>query len=453
MIKPGPPASLDGPSSTIDPTAATTSSQAMPNPVTAADIAGGVPQELFRLAPIPILVEDWSEVKRRIDALRESGVADLDAYIEANPGLIDELRRLHSIVDANEATLSLFEADSKEIFHAWSRQLLPADRFSNSQVLRGMLLGHTSCQGERTLTSLKGRKVPIVWRCALPDKIEQYRRLHFYAFDVTEYKENSARLDALRAEMAHSQRVSTVDQLVASITHEIGQPLAAIRTAIEAAIRWLGRKEPHVTEAVAALRNAARWTDDTTEICRRLRGFLGNAPIQARRLDCAEIIESAMLLVAPEANAKSISLRKEVEPGLTAFADHIHVQQVLTNLLINSVHAIAARGRDGEAFVRVRAVSYSEMHVLFEVVDSGCGIDSADPQAVFQPFLSTKRDGMGMGLPISKSIVESHGGKIWVGSTGKTGTRFCFTLPRPETAANDAVDVHANDAGTLIRDS
>jgi two-component system, LuxR family, sensor kinase FixL len=405
---------------------------------------------LFRHAPIPILVEDWSGIKQRIDALRASGVEDLDEYIDAHPGLIEELRGLHSFVDANDATLSLFNTDSKDVFYAWSRQLLPADRFSNSQVLRAMFNGQSSAQGERTLVSLNGRKVPIVWRCSLPDDIAQFQRLHFYAFDVTEYKENSQRLDALRAQMAHTARVSMVGQLVASITHEIGQPLAAIRTSIEASVRWLERREPNVTEAITALRNASRWTDDTSEICRRLRAFLGDAPIETTCLNCEEIIDSAMSLVAPEANSRSIALHKDVEPAVTAFADRIQVQQVLTNLLINSVHAVETAGRGEAGLVHVRAKAQDEMYTLFEVIDTGCGITNADPDAVFEPFLSTKRDGMGMGLPISKSIVESHGGKIWVASTDETGTHFCFTLPRSCAQPPGTGRIHFVDSGRRI---
>lgn len=393
--------------------------------------------DLFQFAPIPILVEDWLGIKQRIDCLRANGVEDLDAYLDQHPDFIEELRRQHSFVDANDAALSLFDAESKEVFFAWARQLLPANRLSNSQVLCAMFEKRTSCQGERTLTTLTGKKVPIVWRCSLPDEYDRYRRLHFYAFDVTEYKENSDKLQALRAEMARTARVSMAGQLVASITHEIGQPLSAIRTSLDAIARWLDRPQPDVDEALAASRHASRWTHDTSEICRRLRSFLVHAPIEATKLDCAEIIDSATLLVAPDATAKTIPIVKDIEPGVTAFADRIQLQQVLTNLLINGMHAIEAAGNDDrKALLRVRAASYGDTQTLFEVIDTGCGIKTPQPDAVFQPFSSTKSDGMGMGLPISKTIVETHGGKIWIAETGVDGTRFCFTLPRSAESAS-----------------
>ncbi|WP_176054714.1 sensor histidine kinase [Paraburkholderia caribensis] len=399
-------------------------------PVNTGDTAStnGASYDLFRTAPIPILVEDWSGIRQRLSALREDGVVDLERYFEEHPDFIHELRKLHMFVDANDATLSLFDAASKEVFFAHARELLPADRFSNSQVLRAMFDGLPSCQGERTLTSLAGRKVPIVWRCALPDDIEKYRHLHFYAFDVTEHKENTNRLEALRAEMAHSARVSMAGQLVASITHEIGQPLAAIRTGIDAAIRWLSRLQPNVDEALATLRNATRWADDTSEICLRLRSFLGGAPIEAQTLDCREVVDSVLTLVSSEANANNILLHKNVERGATVFAERIYVQQVLTNLVLNSIHAITAADRKEAASIELRVARFNMTHTVFEVIDSGGGIQAANPDDIFQPFLSTKREGMGMGLSLCKSIVESHGGKIWVASTGPDGTRICFTL-------------------------
>ncbi|HEF5873761.1 TPA: histidine kinase [Burkholderia cenocepacia] len=394
---------------------------------------------LFRRAPIPILIEDWSGIKRWIDTLKARGVTDLDAYLDAHPDVIDEMRRLHAFVDANDATLSLFEAASKDAFFAAAGQLLPASRLSNSQVLHAMFAGRSSCQGERTLSTLTGRKVPIVWRCSLPADDDAYRRLHFYAFDVTEYKENSERLDALRAQLARTARVSMMGQLVASITHEIGQPLGAIRTALDAAVRWLERSEPDIAEATAAFRHASRWTDDMANICRRLRGFLAGAPVEAVDLDCAEVVASAMQLVASEASAHAITLAAEVAAGTTAHADRIQLQQVLTNLLINGIHAIDAAPADArERLLRVRAGRYDDTHTLFEVADDGCGIAGAPRDAIFQPFSSTKRDGMGMGLPISKSIVEAHGGTIWIGDTGPHGTRICFTLPSSAHAAAGA---------------
>lgn len=384
--------------------------------------------DAFRFAPIPILIEDWSGIKRWVDALKASGVRDLDAYLDAHPHVIEELRGMHAFVDANDATLALFDVASKEEFFAHARSLLPANRPSNAQVLRAMFHGEAACQGERTLTSLAGRRIPIVWRCSLPADPERYHRLHFYAFDVTEYKKNDERLQALRAEMARTARVSLAGQLTASITHEISQPISAAQTSLDAALRWLNRDTPEIAEATEAIVEAARWMGDTTEICRSLRGFLSRSPARPALQRVSEVVESAMVLIAPEAAARHVTITRTVDPALAVLVDRVQLQQVLGNLLINGIHALQGTAGDNRREIAI-AVSRSGDDVLFEVSDTGHGMDARTCASLFQPFFSAKPEGMGLGLSISKSIVEAHGGRIWVASTGASGTRFCFTLP------------------------
>ncbi|EEF26313.1 conserved hypothetical protein, partial [Ricinus communis] len=233
---------------------------------------------LFSFAPIPILIEDWSLVFEALCALQDDGIHDIDQYFDERPEAVGELRKLHRFVDANEAAIRLFEAASREDFLERAKMLLPANRGSNSAVYRAMFKRQSACQGERMLVTLSGKKVPIIWRCSLPAELDGYRRLYFYAFDITEQKENNDRLQALRSEMARSSRVSLFGELAASILHEISQPLSGARTSSDAALRWLARETPEIDEAAAAIRDASRWAKDATEICRKIRGFLGKAP-------------------------------------------------------------------------------------------------------------------------------------------------------------------------------
>ncbi|WP_391857476.1 nitrogen regulation protein NR(II), partial [Vibrio cidicii] len=129
-----------------------------------------------------------------VKELKMAGVSDIDRYFDEHPQAVARLRALHAFVAANDAVVQLFDAESKEHFLQHAEILLPADRLSNSAVLRAIYENRTACQGERTLVTFKGRRVPIVWRCSLPKHEDGYRRLHFYAFDVTEQKENSDRL-------------------------------------------------------------------------------------------------------------------------------------------------------------------------------------------------------------------------------------------------------------------
>jgi two-component system, LuxR family, sensor kinase FixL len=398
---------------------------------------GNAHVNLFSDAPIPILIEDWSKVFEALMALQGNGVTDIDRYFDEHPQAVGELRKLHRFVDANQAVVRLCDADSRAHFLTKAHELLPADRTSNSAVYRAMFKRRTDCQGEHTLVTFSGRTVSIIWRCSLPDSLEGYRRLFFYAFDVTEQKGNSARLEALRAETARASRVSLFGELAASILHEIGQPLAGARTSSDAALRWLVRDDPEIEEAVSAIRAARRWTQDATEICRKIRGFLGKEPVKSVPFDPTEAIDSALCLVSPEASAKGISIETNVALALKVFADPLQVQQVLVNLLLNGIQSMDFNSANPQTLsLSVQADGAGS--VLFEVRDSGCGIDSEMRQSLFQPFSTTKEGGIGMGLATARSIVEGHGGRIWVESAPLQGSRFRFTLPADHTTRSSS---------------
>ncbi|MDR8074987.1 GHKL domain-containing protein [Burkholderia cenocepacia] len=399
------------------------------------DQPSGLPSaenELFMSAPIPILIEDWSRVYRAMSELRRAGIDDFDRYLDEHPQAVSTLRGLHAFVAANDAVVSLFEAESKEHFLQHAEILLPADRLSNCAVLRAIYENRTTCQGERTLLTFKGRRVPIVWRCSLPKNEDGYRRLHFYAFDVTEQKENADRLDALRAEAARAARISLFGEMSASILHEVSQPLSAAGSAAEAALRWLARDEPDIAEAADAIAQAARWTRDATEICRKIRGFVGKAPVKCVDFAAADAVQAALFLIAPEAAARDVRVDSAIDPGAHVFADPLQVQQVLANLLMNGIQAIES-GPSPERTLTV-SVRQEGSDVVFDVRDTGPGIEQQSIDQLFQPFFTSKSDGMGMGLTVARSIVDAHNGRIWARGELGAGCCFSFALPahRPE---------------------
>ena len=424
-------------------------------------------RDAFYSAPIPILIEDWSAARIAIDALRARGIIDIDRHFDTHPDEIDSLAVLHRFVDANDAVLALFESPTKAFFLDNAHDLLPATRHCSLQLLRAMFTNEASCQGERTLTTLTGKEVHIVWRCSLPREVDRYQRLHFYAFDVTEHKKDSERLLALRAELARSSRASLVGEFAAAISHEMSQPLSATRTAVDTALRWLDRPRPDIDEAIASIRAASRWARDASEICHRVRNFLTLAPVQPVQLDAEEAVDAALLLVRQDAAVRNVSLHKFVDRDVGVFADRVQVQQVLTNLLVNGLQAIGPDGgmtvpspdplyalldvseraselkselpcelpcfltpRRGELIIRVSKGEAND--TLFEITDTGLGIAADAIDALFRPFFSTKPSGMGMGLAITRSIIEAHGGAIWIAKTSAEGTSFRFTLPSSE---------------------
>jgi signal transduction histidine kinase len=143
----------------------------------------------------------------------------------------------------------------------------------------------------------------------------------------------------------------------------------------------------------------------------------------------AEVVASAIFLITPEAEAKGIVVETDVDADLRVFVDRLQLQQVLGNLLLNGIHAIEARANAPVRRLAVQAEPEGEDSIRFKVADSGPGIDAEAFQRLFQPFATSKAEGMGVGLSISKSIIEAHGGRIWPESSGGEGATFCFTLP------------------------
>ncbi|MGF6539431.1 sensor histidine kinase [Paraburkholderia youngii] len=387
--------------------------------------------QLFVSAPIPIMVEDWSRVYRAIMDLRRNGITNLDAWFDSHPQVVAEFRSLQSFVEANDAVVELFEAGTRTAFFERAKQLLPADRTSNTVVYRAMLEGRDACQGERTLVTFSGKRVPIVWRCSLPKHEDGYRRLCFFGFDVTAQKENNDRLQTMRAESAHSARVSLFGEVAASILHEISQPLSATRTSADAALRWLRKDIPNIGQATESIRDAALWARDATEICKKIRGFLRRVPVHPVLSQASRSIDAAFFLISPEANSKAVVIDRRLDGDLSIFADPLQIQQVLANLLLNGIHAIdAADGDERRLTVFVSRTGSDE--ALFEVRDSGAGMTEETLSSLFQPFFTTKASGTGMGLIVARSIVEAHGGRIWAESKPGFGTSFFFTLPTSE---------------------
>nr|WP_233474066.1 ATP-binding protein [Cupriavidus pauculus] len=154
-----------------------------------------------------------------------------------------------------------------------------------------------------------------------------------------------------------------------------------------------------------------------------------HTPVQARLLSAAEVVASAIYLISPEARARAIEVETSVDEGLRVLVDRLQLQQVLGNLLLNGIHAIEATSDARARKLTVHVEPEGDASLLFKVEDTGHGIDAASLETLFQPFSTSKSEGMGVGLSISRSIIEAHGGRIWAESVEGKGATLCFTLP------------------------
>jgi len=246
--------------------------------------------------------------------------------------------------------------------------------------------------------------------------------------DTTEAKRAQQSLQAAQAELAHATRVTTLGEMTASIAHEVNQPLAGIVTNGEAGLRWLTREVPQIEEARHAIERIIRDADRASGVVRRIRALSKKAPPEMTRLDIDDVIDDALMLVQREVLRHRVMLRLELVSGLPAvLGDRVQLQQVIINLVINGIEAMAqVTEQQRQLGIRTQAL---DGRVLVAVQDAGTGIDPENANRLFSAFYTTKPNGMGMGLSISRSIVEAHGGRIWATNNEGPGATIQFTLP------------------------
>jgi C4-dicarboxylate-specific signal transduction histidine kinase len=250
-----------------------------------------------------------------------------------------------------------------------------------------------------------------------------------FVLDLTERKRAEEALHQAQAELAHITRVMTMGELTASIAHEVNQPLAALVTNANAGLRWLAGKPPNLEEARECLRRIIRDGNRAGDVITRIRSLVKKSAPAKTWLDLNDTIQEVLLITNAEARRHQVVVRTELAAALPPVrGDRVRLQQVILNLVMNGIEAMKeVTDRPRELLIRSRPEASS--HVLVAVQDRGIGLDEQRLERVFEAFYTTKREGMGMGLPISRSIIEAHGGRLWPTAHRDDGATFQFTLP------------------------
>src|SRR6202046_5250794 len=246
--------------------------------------------------------------------------------------------------------------------------------------------------------------------------------------DVTEGKraeQERERLRQLEAEMAHINRVSMLGEMAASLAHEIKQPIAAAITSANTCIEWLAHEPPNLDRARAAAARIDKYGNRAAEIIDRIRSFYRKSPAQRELVDVNEIVHEIFTLLQGESIRYSITMRPELAADLPKIrADRVQLQQVFMNLMLNAVEDM----RDGGGDLTVTS-QRQDGQLLFSVSDTGPGLPTGNVDQIFSAFFTTKPQGSGMGLAISRTILESHSGRLWATGNDGRGATFYFTLP------------------------
>jgi PAS domain S-box-containing protein len=346
----------------------------------------------------------------------------------------------------------IFDYDPETTMPSYSlflERIHPEDRFSFEEILNRAVRDKSDFEYDYRIV-LPDRSIKFL-RSVSQALINRSGELEFIGtvMDITERKRAEEAVSKAQAELAHVTRVATVGELTASIAHEISQPLAAVVHNANASLRWLSRDSPNLAEACEAIRRIVRDGNRAGDVISRMRALFKKASTAKEPLDINEVVQEVLTLTQNELQRNRVSLRTQFANDLPlVMGDRIQLQQVLLNLLMNAIQAMSGVG-EGPRELRVssekvtgisgeseedtledNALADAEWsHVLIAVRDSGPGLDPKGLDRLFDAFYTTKPQGLGMGLAISRSIIEAHGGRLWATANAFQGAVFQFTLP------------------------
>jgi PAS domain S-box-containing protein len=251
--------------------------------------------------------------------------------------------------------------------------------------------------------------------------------------DVTDRRravEERKRLREAQTDLAHASRMTTMGELTASLAHEVNQPITAAINGASTCVRWLTRDEPDLEEAREAAFGVVRNAKRAADIINRIRSISKKSESKRQLANVNELIREIIVLLRSEVERHSISIRADLSVELPkVMVDSVQVQQVIMNLIMNSIDAMKDVDQIRELFIRSQHAENQQL--MISVIDTGLGLPPEQTNQIFDAFFTTKAHGLGMGLRISRSIVESHGGRLWAGDNSPRGACFYFTLPIP----------------------
>jgi signal transduction histidine kinase len=393
---------------------------------------------IFESAGSAIVEEDFTAVMAALDEI-SAREPDLPRYLDEHPEVVARTLGLIRVTDANYAAARLFGAKTPAEFLSDVSVLnTPELQAAWVILLRAIAAGKRVVETELVLTTMQKTRVSTIVTIVLPDRSSGYEGVLCTFFDLTERNRAHDEMQQAHATLAHATRVSTLGELTASIAHEVNQPLAAILNNANASLGLLSSGDPgDVKEVTAALADIASDAERASSIIERVRAMARRSPSQRERLSLSDVVADVMGLAARELTTRRVQIRRSIfAPLPIVLGDRVQLQQVLLNLVVNGMDAMAALGEDE----RVLDISESPESIegasaaAIRVRDQGKGLSSAERDRLFEPFYTTKAHGMGMGLAISRSIIEAHGGQMWVEPNDGRGATFAFTLPAAENA-------------------
>ncbi|HKO31967.1 MAG TPA: PAS domain-containing protein [Nitrospiraceae bacterium] len=375
-------------------------------------------------------IQDITERRRAEDELRASE-RNLRLLIEAIPGMICRASAIGKIEYVNQRVLDYTGKTLKEIAgFGWARVLHPDDA---ERVLSTYLQSIATGQTHEVEYRLRRWDGTYRWFQSRADPLRdsEGRVINWYGllYDIEDRKNAEAILRKTEVELAHATRVMTMGELVASIAHEVNQPLGAIVTNGHACVRLLSREVPDLERSLEVIGRMIKDGIRASEVIKRIRELMHKSPVEMAPLNINETIQEVVALVSSDVLRNKIELNAELQADLPpVLGDRIQLQQVVLNLILNAKDAMSddqMHPRD----LQITTRKTGSDGILVAVRDTGHGLNANDVERIFEPFFTTKSEGMGLGLSISRRIIETHGGTLWATQNEDKGATIQFGLP------------------------
>lgn len=389
-------------------------------------------RNLFEAMAVSFWEIDFTEVGALLVPLRAQGISDLRAYLKDRPELVREAMRVARVVDVNAKSLSLFGAGSKDeivgrgVERYWPDESVPLF----VEALAATMEQQPHLISETKLLDLRGQPVEVLFTVSWSAESRKRGIILLGIIDIGERLEAERMLRKVQTDFAHAARISTLGELAASIAHEVNQPLAAIAANAGAGLRWLDRPSPDLGEVGTLLGRIAGDARRAADIIQRVRAMAERREPEPVSLSINNLVEETLLFLRHDLQAHGVATRLLLAPDLPPVrADRIQMQQVLVNLAINAAQAMSGAADSGGG-IEIATDRAEQGSVRIVVDDSGPGLDGDAAERLFEGFYTTKEAGMGMGLPICRSILQAHGGDISAANRPDgRGARFVVTLP------------------------
>jgi PAS domain S-box-containing protein len=327
------------------------------------------------------------------------------------------------IIEANDAFLRMVGYEREDLVSGhmrWTDLTPPEWSAGDAKRVEVVKLTGTSQPFEKEYFHKNGSRVPVLVGVARFE--EAGNQAVAFVIDLTERKR-------AEAELAHANRVTRMGELTASIAHEVNQPLAALLTNAETAVRWLARQPPNLEKAKPLIERVIYDGNRAADIVGRIRDFSKKGPVRKENLEVNEAILQVMRLTRAVMSENSVLMKMQLSEGLPhILGDKVQLQQVILNLITNAVEAMSEVREESRGLL-ISTREHETGGVLVTISDSGPGLPTANPERIFEAFYTTKTSGLGIGLSICRSIVEAHGGRLWATPNEPHGAVFCMTLP------------------------